>query len=104
LKVAPGLDSEAALELAVVTLGEVCRDADPETRVKASVALLQAVREEREWRRKGALTATLLPLLETLGANLSGQLEEGSPYGPVLELAPVEQGNLLLALTKATER
>ena len=70
---APGLDSEAALELAVVTLGEVCRDADPETRVKASVALLQAVREEREWRRKGALTATLLPLLETLGANLSGQ-------------------------------
>lgn len=99
-----GLDAEAALELAVVTLGEVCRDAEPETRVKASVALLQAVKEEREWRRKGALTATLLPLLETLGANLSGRLEEGSPYGPVLELAPVEQGNLLLALTKATER
>ncbi len=90
--------------MAVVTLGEVCRDADPETRVKASVALLQAVKEEREWRRKGALTATLLPLLETLGANLSGRLPEGSPYGPALELAPVEQGNLLLALTKATEK
>ena len=99
-----GLDADAALELAVVTLGEVCRDSDPETRVKASVALLQAVKEEREWRRKGALTATLLPLLETLGANLSGRLEEGSPYGPALELGPVEQGNLLLALTKATER
>lgn len=99
-----GLDADAALELAVVTLGEVCRDGEPETRVRAAVALLQAVREEREWRRKGALTATLLPLLETLGANLSGRLEEGSPYGPVLELAPVEQGNLLLALTKATER
>jgi len=100
----PGLDTEAALRLAVDTLGEVCRDGDNEVRVKASVALLQAVKEEREWRRKAAVTATLLPLLETLGANLSGRLEEGSPYGPVLELAPVEQGNLLLALTKATER
>ena len=98
------MDAETALELAVITLGEVCRDGDPETRVKASVALLQAVREEREWRRRGAITATLLPLLQTLGANLGGRLPEGSPYGPVLELAPVEQGNLLLALTKATER
>jgi hypothetical protein len=99
-----GLDAEAALELAVVTLGEVCRDGDDETRVKASVALLQAVREEREWRRKGALTAVLLPLLETLGGNLAGRLSEGHAWGPVLELPPVEQGNLLLALTKATER
>lgn len=101
---AAGLDADAALELAVMTLGEVCRDGDNDDRVRAAVALLQAVREEREWRRKGALTATLLPLLETLGANLGGRLPEGSPYGPVLELAPVEQGNLLLALTKATER
>jgi hypothetical protein len=98
------MDAESALELAVITLGEVCRDGDGETRVRASVALLQAVREEREWRRKGALTATLLPLLETLGANLGGRLPEGTPYGPVLELAPVEQGNLLLNLMKATER
>jgi hypothetical protein len=98
------MDAESALELAVITLGEVCRDGDAETRVRASVALLQAVREEREWRRKGALTATLLPLLETLGANLGGRLPEGTPYGPVLELAPVEQGNLLLNLMKATER
>lgn len=98
------MDADVALEMAVVTLGEVCRDGDPETRVKASIALLQAVREEREWRRKGALTATLLPLLETLGGNLAGQLSDGHPYGPVLELPAVEQGNLLLALTKATER
>ena len=97
-------DPADALELAVVTLGEVCRDGTNDERVKASVALLQAVREEREWRRKGALTATLLPLLETLGANLGGRLQEGTPWGPVLELPPVEQGNLLLALTKATER
>ena len=98
------MDAETAMELAVITLGEVCRDGDNEERVKASVALLQAVREEREWRRRGALTATLLPLLETLGANLGGRLKEGTPWGPVLELEPVEQGNLLLALTKATER
>jgi hypothetical protein len=99
-----GLDAEAALELAVLTLGEVCREGDPETKVKASVALLQAVKEEREWRRKGALTAALLPLVETLGANLAGRLPEGSPYGPALDLGPLEQGNLLLAATKATER
>jgi hypothetical protein len=99
-----GLDAEAALELAVLTLGEVCRDGEPETKVKASVALLQAVKEEREWRRKGALTAALLPLVETLGANLAGRLPEGSPYGPALDLGPLEQGNLLLAATKATER
>ena len=97
-------DVEAALELAVVTLGEVCRDGSNDERVKASVALLQAVREEREWRRKGALTSVLLPLLETLGGNLGGKLAEGHSWGPVLELTPVEQGNLLLALTKATER
>jgi hypothetical protein len=99
-----GLDAEAALELAVLTLGEVCREGEPETKVKASVALLQAVKEEREWRRKGALTAALLPLVETLGANLAGRLPEGSPYGPALDLGPLEQGNLLLAATKATER
>ena len=98
------MDAEAALALAVVTLGEVCRDGDAETRVKASVALLQAVREEREWIRRGALTATLLPLMEMIGSNLSGRLPEGSPCGLALELTPVEQGNLLLALTKATER
>ena len=101
---AAGLDADAALELAVMTLGDVCRVGDYDERVKAAVALLQAVREEREWGRKGALTTMLLPLLETLGANLSGRLEVGTPYGPVLELTPVEQGNLLLALTKATER
>ena len=95
---------DAALELAVMTLAEVCREGSSDERVKASVALLQAVREEREWRRKGALTGVLLPLLETLGGNLAGQLKEGHSWGPVLELTPVEQGNLLLALTKATER
>ena len=99
-----GLDADTALELAVMTLGEVCRDGDNDDRVRASVALLQAVREEREWRRKGALTATLLPLLETLGANLGGRLKEGTPWGPVLELTPVEQSNLLLSLAKSTER
>jgi hypothetical protein len=97
-------DVEAALDLAVATLGQVCVEGEAEQRVKASVALLQAVKEEREWRRRGALTAVLLPLLETLGGNLAGRLEDGEPWGPVLTLTPVEQGNLLLALTKATER
>lgn len=97
-------DPEAALELAVLALGEVCREGNPDERVKAATVLVQAVKEEREWRRRAALTAVLLPLLETLGGNLGGQLREGSSWGPVLELTPLEQGNLLLALTKATER
>ena len=97
-------DVEAALELAVVALGEVCRDGHPEERVKAAIGLLQAVREERQWRRQRALTAVILPLLETLGGNLGGRLEEGEPWGPILTLSPVEQGNLLLALVKARER
>jgi len=97
-------DPEAALELAVLALGEVCREGSPDERVKAATVLVQAVKEEREWRRRVALTAVVLPLLETLGGNLGGRLSEGSNWGPVLELSPVEQGNLLLALTKATER
>ena len=96
-------DPEAALELAVLALGEVCREGSPDDKVKAATVLVQAVKEEREWKRKCALSAVFVPLLRTLGGNLTGSLEEGHPYGPVLELTAVEQGNLLLQLTKAVE-
>ena len=83
-------DPEATLELAVLALGEVCREGSPDERVKAATVLVQAVKEEREWRRRVALTAVVLPLLETLGGNLGGRLSEGSNWGPVLELSPLE--------------
>lgn len=96
-------DPDAALELAVLALGEVCREGTPDERVKAATVLVQAVKEEREWNRRCAVTSVFVPLLATLGGNLAGSLSEGHPYGPVLELTPLEQGNLLLQLTKLVD-
>ena len=96
-------DPEAALELAVLALGEVCREGTADERVTAATVLVQAVKEERDWKRKCALSAVFVPLLQTLSGNLAGNLDEDHPYGPVLGLTAVEQGNLLLQLTKVTE-
>jgi hypothetical protein len=91
---------EAALELAIATLSEVAKSGSPDEQIKASTVLLTAVKEEREWELREALAAAILPVLETLGGNLAGNLEEDTPVGLALNLTPLEQGNLLLQLGK----
>ncbi len=94
----------AAWEVALVTLGEVCRSGNNDEKVKASAVLLEAVKDAREFSRKAATTAVFLPLLEQVGRNLGGRLTDSDSYAPVFELSPLESSNLLLHLSKAVER
>jgi hypothetical protein len=95
---------ETAWEIALVTLGEVCRTGSNDEKVKASAVLLEAVKDAREFSRKAATTAVFLPLLEQVGRNLGGRLTEADAYAPVFELTPLESSNLLLHLSKAVEK
>jgi len=91
---------ENALELALVTLGQVAATGTNEEKVKAASALLQGVSLAYEVSRKAALASRLLPLVDAVTRNLSGQLTESDPYAPAFALEPTQQASLLAAFTK----
>jgi hypothetical protein len=96
-------DFDRATELAISTLVELASEGFPEERIKAATVLIQATLENRQQTLREEMAAAILPLLKTLGGNLAGTLPEETPVGLALNLTPLEQGNLLLQLTKAIE-
>jgi len=95
---------EAAWEVALLTLSEVCRNGSNDEKVKASAVLLTAVKDAHETDRKAATAGVFLPLLEQVGRNLGGRLTDADAYAPVYELSPLESSNLLLHLSKAVDK
>lgn len=95
---------EAALELALTSLGEVAATGTNDERIAASKVLLEAVELYEVQRRKNHLAATVNPLLDTLVRNMSGLLEEDDRYCPALTLEPAQSGSLILSLTSQVNK
>ena len=91
---------ESALDLALLTLAQVAANGTNDEKVKAATALLQGVSLSYEVSRKAALASRLLPLVDAVTRNLSGQLSETDPYAPAFDLEPTQQASLLAAFTK----
>ena len=71
-----------------------------EEKILASKELIQAVNMAGTQLRKEAVAARVLPLLEVVTRNLSGQLTEESPFAPVYSLDLAQQGSLIMAISK----
>ena len=91
---------EASLELALVALGQVCQSGTNEEKIAASKELVSAVNMAGTQLRKEAVAARVLPLLEVVTRNLSGQLTEGDSFAPVYSLDLAQQGSLIMAISK----
>jgi hypothetical protein len=87
-----------AMNLAMTALAQVAATGSDNDKVKAASALAQVVLSQWELRRKGAVTAAVLPLFEAVSRNLAGALTEGDRYCPAYELDTAAQSNLLLHL------
>jgi hypothetical protein len=91
---------EVALDLALTALAQVAATGTNEEKVKAATALLQGVNLAYETSRKAAVASKVLPLLEAVTKNLSGQLGEDDPWAPAYTLEPLQQASLLMAFSK----
>jgi hypothetical protein len=91
---------EASLEMALVALGQVCATGTNEEKIAASRELIQAVDMAGTQLRKALLTERVLPLIDSVTRNLSGQLGESDEFAPVYALDIAQQSSLLMGITK----
>ena len=96
----PSEKLETALDLALTALAQVAATGTNEEKIKASVALLQGVDLAFEANRKVAVASKVLPLLDAVTKNLSGQLTAEDPWAPAYTLEPTQQASLLMAFSK----
>lgn len=91
---------EAALEIAIVSLSEVCRSGTNDEKISASKVLIEAVEMSSTQLRKEKWVASVLPLAEAVTKNLAGQLTADDNFAPVYTMDPAQQGSLLMAISK----
>ena len=89
---------EDALDLAMTALAQVAATGSDSDKVKAAIALADLVVSQWEVRRKAAITASVLPLIDAVSRNLAGVLTDGDRYCPAYELDTAAQSNLVLHL------
>jgi hypothetical protein len=91
---------ECALEMALTALSGVAATGTNEERIAASKVLIEAVSMAGNQMRKEALTARVLPLVDTVTRNLAGQLSPDEPFAPVYALDTAQQASIIMSLTK----
>lgn len=91
---------EDALEMALTALSGVCATGSNEEKIAASKVLIEAVQMSSNQMRKHQIATRVLPLIESVTKNLSGQLEAGDDYAPVYSLDLAQQGSLIMSLSK----
>ena len=92
---------EMAVEAALISLTGVAATGTNEEKIAASKALIDAVQVASTQVRKEMITSRVLPLIDAVTKNLSGQLVEGvDEFAPVYGLDIAQQGSLLMSITK----
>ncbi len=90
----------SALCVAIEALSEVAREGTASDRIAASKVLLDAVTIAHTQLRRDEILSRTMPLLDVISKNLSGLLDEGTTWSPVLALDPAAQSSIVMSLTK----
>ena len=89
---------EKALDAALDALKDITASAEDRERIEASKALIHAVDVATTQLRKEKMATAMMPVIEAVSKNLSGQLSDEDDYCPVYALDTAQQGSLLLQL------
>lgn len=91
---------EDALEMALTSLSKVAATGSNEERIAASKVLIEAVEMASGELRRTKLADRVLPLIDSVTRNLSGQLDDDAEFAPVFAMDVAQQSSLLMGMMK----
>ena len=91
---------EDALEMALTALSKVCASGSNEDKINAAKVLLDGVEMAGTQMRKQMMASRVMPLIDAVTKNLSGQLTGDDEFCPVYSLDPAQQSSIILNLSK----
>jgi len=93
---------EAAFDMALTALARICASSQStnEEITEAAKVLLNGCEMASTQVRKQMMTARVMPLLDAVTRNLSGQLTGDDEFCPVYSLDPAQQSSIIMNITK----